>query len=530
MVGAMFFKPIHMMAIGLIVCMMTSCGTGSDRSDAGQLPTPPPIAPTATSGCTDTAPMVDLSNAVTAQCNATDLTTKLSAGGQVRLSACNAPITLSQPIAVTSDTTFDAAGATISGGGSSQIFRVAKGKNFTIFNATLRDALNGTDDGGAVSGAQFGNLTVINVRFLGNTSSTVGGEDGGGAIYKAEGGKLTVFNSTFEGNTATNGGAIKALLTNVQIIDSAFFGNTARGGNNGGGAVIVDGLEPTLVPWYAPSGYTVNPYGKARICGALFKSNTVGGAYDFNNTGQQGGGLFTHTYPRAGPSLIELERSIFEANQSHSDGGAMRFGDGTVRVKNVIATGNTATNGGAVRFSNAVTASLSNTALIGNCATPTGVPCTQGYGSSNNVPSIIGGAGAAYDGTVNLQRVTIARNSSHVYSGGLGGAGFERGTLTNSLIVGNVARGPYDNTHNCGNPMQSPSNSFEFPAAGGQSYDRGCGATPRDPSIAVIATACDSIAGSSLTRAAFTVFQPGSAIARVAGVPSAGVVCPNQTP
>lgn len=489
----------------------------------------PPTRPLTNSGCGDPLPSSDLSNAVTADCNATDLKVKLSAGGKVRLAACNAPITLNQPIVISSDTIFDAGGATISGGGSSQLFRVDKGQKLTIRNATLRDAVNRSDDGGAISGAQFGDLTVIGVRFLNNAANTVGGEDGGGAIYKAEGGKLTVFDSTFEGNTATNGGAIKALLTNVQIVDSAFIDNIARGGNNGGGAVIIDGLEPTSVPWYAPSGYTAHPYGKARVCGSLFRGNTVGNAYDVNDTGRQGGGLFAHTYPSAGPSLIELERSIFDGNRSHSDGGAMRFGDGTVRVNSVIATGNIAANGGAIRFSNAVAATLYNTSLIANCATPSGVPCSQGYASNANVPSIIGGATVSYDGKVDLRRVTIVRNSSHVYSGGIGGAGFERGTLSDSIIAGNIARGPFNNTHNCGKSMQSPSNSYEFPMAGGQPYDQGCGATPTDPNVTLIATRCDSSAGSSRISAAHVIFPPGATIPRDNGVAIAGAVCPNQT-
>ncbi len=515
--------------MGVFLLCLVACGNGNSQPIVNPPAPPivnPPVPPIElVSGCSDMAPVVQLTGATVAQCTATDLRSKLEAGGVVRLSACTSPIVLSTPIAISADTVFDADGATLQGAGANVIITVGKGRNFTIQNATLRDgkSSNGVpgQDGGAIQGAQFSNLTVINSRFVGNTSGGLGGEDGGGAIYKAEGGKLTVFNSTFENNTATNGGAIKALLTSVQIINSSFIGNTARGGNNGGGAVIIDGLEQTPPPSYAPVGYVVHPYAKGRVCGSLFRGNTVGNQYDFNSTGKQGGGFFTHTYPSQSPSLIEVERSLFENNTAANDGGAMRFGDGTIQIKSVVARGNQASNGGGIRFSNSATASIENSSLESNCATSTGVACSQGYSSTNNIPSIIGGGATAFDGTVNIKQSTIVRNSSQVYSGGLGGDGFKTGKLENSILGNNLARGPYNNTHNCGAPMLLGSSSFEFPAAGGGQFDLGCGAaSTNNPQVSTTSTDCPTVAGSSFIRTPMLVWRPNSAAS------SAGAVCP----
>ena len=452
----------------------------------------------------------------------------------------------------------DGNGATISGNNATQIFHVdrdfsqSSGSNFTLVNATLRNGRDSGSGGAAVKGAQFGNMTFINVSFLDNVSQGTGGEDGGGAIFKDEGGKLTVFNSHFAGNTATNGGAIKSLLSNVQIINSSFANNTARGGNNGGGAIFVDGLAQNTTPkplasgGYAPNGYIFDIYGKGRFCGILLKNNSVGGQHDINTTGRQGGGLFTHVYTKTGIitgttfelkpgyNTIEIERSIIEDNTAYDGGGGIRFGGdggGTASVTDSVIRSNKGGNhGGGVRFSS-TNGNFINTTIADNCANVDGnvANCL-----SNSLSGGIGGGIVAFENQYNLDRVTLLRNRSASY----GGATSQNtgvsviGSMVNSLVVNNTAGNPFGVTQNCAGPtFTGGAGSYQWPTPQFNTFDLGCGAAASNinPVLGVSPTMCPlRAAGSAVSSSPFVVFAPGVSLPAANGsATNAGSKCPS---
>ncbi len=493
-----------------------------------------PATASASSGCTDSPPQVDLSAATLADCTAASLRTAISAGGSVRLSGCSTPIVISPAIVINTDLVFDGGGATLSGAGNNGIFVVQALRRVHMQHLTLRDGVDDsggfTPGGGAIRGAQFGYLTLVDMQFLDNRSEGLGGEDGGGAVLKDEGGKLTVFNSVFRDNLATNGGAIKSLLSNVQIVNSSFIGNTARGGNNGGGAVFLDGLVTRVLPGYAPPGATVDGYGKGRFCGLLFSANDVGNALDFNATGRQGGALFTHTYPVTGNSArVEIERSVFIDNRAAQDGGGLRIGTsdsggdgGSAQLAHLLVRDNRAGNhGGAIRLSDA-NASLDNVTLVGNCAGDLGPACTSGSDAGGG----LGGGLAAFDRSYQLQRVSVMRNRAAGFSGAL--VTRPSSTVSRSLIANNEVGNSFGTTRNCGVPsLLDGSLSFEWPAPQGNAFEPGCGvASITDPVLALTATSCQEQVGAASALAAVQVYLPGASVPSVAGVPIAGAVCP----
>ncbi|TAG00089.1 MAG: fibronectin type III domain-containing protein [Betaproteobacteria bacterium] len=501
-----------------------------------------------------------MTGATAASCSASGLQSAInsSTSGRVSLpAACS--ITLSTPITVNRDIVIDANGATISGSNVTRIFEIGRnnamnrGFDFTLMNAALINGRDSGSGGGAIRGAQFGTITVLNSSFQDNVSLGTGGEDGGGALFKDEGGKLTLFNSTFRNNTATNGGAVKSLGANVQVVNSAFEGNVSRGGNNGGGAYFLDGLEvrtpkqPISGGGYAPDGYTVNSYGKGRFCGVLFRNNSVGGQHDFNLTGRQGGGLFTHTYSiggqpipgtpyftAAGFTLIEVERSIFEGNTAADGGGALRLGGdgGNTAVPSEVSSsmfvGNRAGNhGGAIRMS-LVDANYVNATLADNCANGDGsvLGCT-----SNSSSAGIGGGIVGFEKQYNVTRLTVVRNRAASYGGGLNqnGGSSVVGAMSNSIVAANAAGNPFNNiTNTCAGPLfTNGSASYQWPAPTSAQFDAGCGAANSvNPAVSTTKTLCTTTAGSSTLNASHYVFAPGANVTAAAGVPVAGALCP----
>jgi hypothetical protein len=541
--------------------VLLGCGKGKVSGDVAA-PTPGVPAVSGITNCADVAPVLDVTNATLAACSEAGLKTAIvtssysqGGNGKVRLPA-NCAITLTSQIDVNDDLTIDGNGVTLDGNSTSQIFRVGRnfllnrGVTFALQNATMQNGLaSGSGEsisslGGAISGAQFGNITALNVKFINIRSTDTGGEAGGGAIYKAEFGKLTVFNSHFESNLATNGGAIRSLLSSIQLVNSSFVNNTALSGNNGGGAILLDGLQPFSYPpvigspgGYTPVGYQRDTYGKGRFCGLLFTGNSVGNQYDINGTGKTAGamGLFVYgpTANDPGDTMIEIERSVFDGNKAYAGGGALHLGSSGApdfaSIKDTVFRNNRAGGvaGGAISLYRA-NVNFSNLSIADNCINTGGN--TSNCSSSSNSDGTGGGIGAWLDqftpNQYNLDHVTVVRNHASAYSGALNQG--TAGTLTNSIISANTSGNSYRVAQNCSTPVfTNGANSYQWQAtarAVSDPNDPGCGAATEniDPLVSASPTVCTNrIAGSSFSSTAMVVFLPGLTSI------TAGAVCPN---
>jgi len=540
---------LRLTALAALVSLTVTACKNAESTEAG--PTEPPQVTAAITNCSDITPRVDFAAAARPVCSASSLQAAMNVGGKIVLPA-NCNIALSAPLIFRRVVAIDGNGATISGNNVTRIFqddrdyRQSTGSDFTLVNATLTNGRDAGSGGGAVKGAQFGKMTFINVRFANNVSDGTGGEDGGGAIYKDEGGLLRVFNSHFSGNTATNGGAIKNLLSNIQIVNSSFVGNTARGGNNGGGAIFVDGLAQTTTPpplstpgglGYAPDGYAVDTYGKGRVCGTYFQGNTVGGQYDVNRTGRLGGGIMAHVYgggAKPGATAVEIERSVFDGNTALDGGGGMRLGGdglgstgGTYAVSHTVVRNNRAGNhGGGIRFSES-NGSFTNVTIANNCANANN---DVGACTDNSSTGGLGGGIAAFEKRYSLDRVTVVRNRAASYGGALAQPGATvpgtggPGTMINTIVASNTAGNPFGVAHNCVGPaFTNGSGSLQWPTPTIGPFELGCGSTGGnvDPNVSAVAQICPTrIAGSSTSNTPIMVFLPSTSIA-------AGARCPN---
>jgi hypothetical protein len=179
-------------------------------------------------GCTSAA----LASGVVSTCDETNLQAALSGGGAVTF-ACSGDIMLSGGLSISSNTSIDGTGqsVTLDGQGSVQVLSVKVGVTLWLNNLTIA---NGSQRGGLGGGIfSEGTLIVANSTFSGNSAS--GGGSGGGISML--GGTLIVTNSTFSGNSASGGGLFGGLGGGIFmdggtliVTNSTFSGNSASGG------------------------------------------------------------------------------------------------------------------------------------------------------------------------------------------------------------------------------------------------------------------------------------------------------------
>jgi autotransporter family porin len=347
----------------------------------------------------------------------------------------------------------------INGTNSAQIFTIQKGLNVTIKNLTF---VNGTatqnltvadkniTSGGAI--CNFGNLTVLNSTFRGNTatSNDVSKEHavGGGAIYNvgdltvtgsdfinnaAKGnlignngtwggaicnfGNLTVYDSNFTGNNATAGGAIYNIGI-LAILNSIFTGNTAAGNVTAGGAI------------YNEYNSTLNLNGGIlNISGSTFTGNIVSGS-----DVAAGGAI-------ASERDLTIKNSTFKGNEAISTndtamGGAIfNFGNSTVinskfgldaLTGNKASSTNTLAIGGAIY--NIGNLTVNGSTFVYNSVTGNNITSGGAIGNSGNLTV----SGSTFTGNIAV--------SANKFSAG--GAIYNYGNLTvenKSTFTGNTA-------------------------------------------------------------------------------------------
>lgn len=112
---------------------------------------------------------------VVSVCDETHLKAALSGGGIVTFS-CSGTITLTSPINITTNTTLDGAGqtVTISGGNTVRVFAVTATATFTLQNLTVANGF-AVDGGGIYISAWSPSVFLTNTVFSGNSALIRGG-------------------------------------------------------------------------------------------------------------------------------------------------------------------------------------------------------------------------------------------------------------------------------------------------------------------------------------------------------------------
>lgn len=372
----------------------------------------------------------------------------MATGGTLTFNCGAAPhiITVTSPKYITDTITIDGGNLiTLSGGGETTVIELDNNlPMLTLQNLTIADGHAERDPlipndvclggacGGAVRGRYRASLTVINCIFINNHADDSGPivaqislNYGGGAIYLHTG-VLTVSNSQFIDNEAINGagGAIHLLHSNATVSYTLFDGNQA---DYYGGAFYNDGS--------IDDGSGITTPGRLTFINNEFRDNTGRG---------QGGAVFNYVYQNRNPNvLVDYNTNRFIGNsvtvdvQGYAYGGALRAGNGPIRISNTTFSGNTAASqGGALWTGELGTLTIWNSTFYGNTAT--GLDADDGFGGALRLGS---------KGQISLNNITIANNHAGQFGGGMYGTA--NVSLMNSIIANNTADNPWGMSENC---------------------------------------------------------------------------------
>jgi predicted outer membrane repeat protein len=321
-----------------------------------------------------------LSSGDVSTCSQAALTTALAGGGSVTFSTGDCTITLTASLLITSPTTIDGAGQSV-----------------TINGNNLRRIITTT--------AGVGTLTMQNITLTnGFVNSGALENRNGGALFVR--GNLVLSNATILSNTATTGDGGGAYITGTLILTNAqFISNTASG--NGGGASVTSAVTLT---------------------GGLFQTNT--------STSGQGGGLFANT------TLVLTGTQFISNTASSIGGGARAVGavtlNGGLFQNNVVTSNN---DGGGLSTNSTLT--LTDTQFLSNTAGRNGggarvvVVATLNGGLFQNNTSTTDRGGGLYAGSIALTGTQFFSNTASLTGGGV--RADNAMTLTGGLFQNNMA-------------------------------------------------------------------------------------------
>jgi CSLREA domain-containing protein len=257
-------------------------------------------------------------------------------------------------------------------------------------------------DGGAIRNA--GDLSISNSAFFQNSAMI------GGAVSNLTGAEISVVASIFSHNSANNGGAISSGGAG-SVRDSTISQNEARAG---GGLYLRGAFE--VVDTNVTENTSVS-YG-----GGLFVEPltgvTISGSSITGNSADVGAGINL----RSGP--LNISNSELNDNKAQSDGGGLYIQYGQAILTGSSLSGNSASRGGAIFDSSAVSdLDLSPSLIIHNCEL-TGNNAAEGGAIRNS-------------GIMRVENSTLSGNVAIGYGGAIQSDGVV--TVVDSQILNNVA-------------------------------------------------------------------------------------------
>jgi predicted outer membrane repeat protein len=266
-------------------------------------------------------------------------------------------ITLSTSVFVSNTMILDGGGElTLSGGGAVRVIELDHEVDFVLQRVTVRDgqvpAGAENESGAGLLHPWFGTLQVIDVIFENNHSASLEHDVGGGAIYAGGLTEAVISGTTFIGNSGSTGGAVLNRSSNLRVVDSVFYENTATswaesGQYGNGGGLYIDRMWLDDPIDFVICG-TVFERNHATVHGsALFSYNLEGSgatidrcSFVDNDMADSPGGGTGSVYHEGVPLL--LINSTFSGNETGAHAGGLFLGGGTdAVVRNCTFTGNT---------------------------------------------------------------------------------------------------------------------------------------------------------------------------------------------
>ncbi len=222
---------------------------------------------------------------------------------------------------------------------------ISSSDSLRIVNSELRDNTAATSTGGAINGSSA--ITIENSSFINNLSGSAGG------AISVNGGSLRLENSLLSDNEVTagdGGGAIYAVNSSIDVVDSRFVGNSS---GVSGGAM--------------------------RLRGNLGDNSSISGTSFINNSAYTGGAIDLLSTQEETLRLI-IQASSFSGNQATTlSGGAIYsyafdgapLNDGyfvDVDIVNTTFSGNSAARGGAISSQGDSQFTFFNSTIVNNTA------------------------------------------------------------------------------------------------------------------------------------------------------------------
>lgn len=269
--------------------------------------------------------------------------------------------------------------------------------------------------GGALDNDTDAEMSVIDSVFTGNSASNHGGmlfnegliptfsgneitdstaQEDGGAIQNTTGGDLTIDHSIFTGNEGDDGGAIRNAAVLTINEGTEFNGNGVYSTSWGGAVYNASGATATITGAtftanVAAYGGALRNHGTMTLTEVIIDGGTPSTTNN-NNVNQQGGAIMNSSgtlqiydsqlmsnqaageggaiYNGSSASLT-INNSFFEANHTAKQGGAIRTHGNVTAVDSEFLDNIATMNSGAIYVASGVTASVTQSCIVGNSST-----------------------------------------------------------------------------------------------------------------------------------------------------------------
>ena len=421
------------LALLLALALLCGCGGSSSAADGGAghdlgpaedgpppdgSVTPPPatacpgrLDPVAPTGHVET-----VGDGTTASCTEAALHAAVAAvndaGGGTVLFDCGGEVTiaLTQSVFVTKAMILDGGGTvTLSGGGAVRVIELQLGHgliDFVLQRITIRDGFvpagAANESGAGLLHPWFGTFTGIDLVFENNHSASQDHDVGGGGMYLGGLTSAVLSNCTFSNNSGSTGGAVLSRSTNLQVVDSVFYNNSATTNGDGqygnGGGLYIDRMYLDAPVDFVMCGTVFRQNHGKESGSAFFSYNLEGSGATFdrctfagndmadslsggagtvyhegvplqllrstfadNTTGAHASGIFL-----GGGTNAHVESCTFAGNSTPGNAGALWAGNGQVDVLNTTFADNSADYGPVIFKGDSGTVKLTNVIFAGN--------------------------------------------------------------------------------------------------------------------------------------------------------------------
>ena len=334
-----------------------------------------------------------------------------------------------------------------------------------VSGGTVNGNTAGAEGGGIWN--NLGTLTITDGTFIrGNVAMGNDADQGGGGLYNNGGGTIMLDGVTVAGNKATGtsgsgGGILNGIGATLEITDSRIIANEAN--RAGGGIEDISGAATafTIMDSHVDRNrVNMSPGNGGGVhIGGDGSLSVTGGTVNENTAGAEGGGIWNNlgTLTVTGTEIADNVAMGDEADQG--GGGLYNNATGTIRIMDVMLTGNraTGTSGSGGGILNNVGGSLivSESLIAMNEANRAGggIEDASGSGSEftvtdsriidnvvNTSPGNGGGIHIGSDGDLMVTGGSVSGNTAGAEGGGIWNG---MGTLTvmGTLIRDNVAMG-----------------------------------------------------------------------------------------